>query len=671
MAELGYFALLLALTASVYAAVTAVVGKKRGYPELIASSRNAVYLVAFLAALASFILGYLLVTHDFQVEYVASYSSRDMSLFYTLVAFYGGQAGSLLFWTLTLGISSAIVVLQNKERHKELMPYIIMVLMMTEAFFFIVMLTVSNPFKKLDFLPADGQGLNPLLQNPGMILHPPTQLAGYAGFTIPFAFAIAAMLTRRLNDEWLRSIRSWTLVFWVLLGLGNLAGAQWAYVELGWGGYWAWDPVENAGLLPWLTATAFLHSVMIQKRRGMLKIWNILLVILTFDLAIFGTMITRSGIVSSVHSFGESVLGPFFLGFLALTLFGSTYLLYYRSVDLRSDDQIDSFLSRESTFLINNLILVTATFATFLGTIFPMITEAVRGVKITVGPPFFNQVNGPIFLLLVLLMGICPLIGWRRASRSNLIRNFLYPFFIAIGIAVVLFLLGIRRGFSLFGFATCGFVLSTILIELYRGVRAKHRTSGRDYFSSFMGLVAGNRPRYGGYIVHMGIILMAVGIIGSNAYTASVEKSLTPKESLTIQSPMTEKVYTLKYENLNRYRTESKQIEAATMSIYNDGEYIGRLTSEKALHRNHDNPITDVGIRSTALEDIYLILIGTEQGGDVAAFKVLINPLVTWLWIGSIMLIAGTVVALWPERKRSALTPVEVAKPRNTAEEAA
>ncbi len=651
MAEFGQFTLLMALAASLYAAVVAVIGKKRGYPELIASARNAVYLVGFLGVLASFILAYLLVTRDFQVSYVASYSSRDMGLFYTLVAFYGGQAGSLLFWVLTLGISSAVVVAQNKTRHKELMPYIIMVLMTTQAFFYTLMIKVTNPFEKLPFVPGDGQGLNPLLQNPGMVTHPPAQLAGYAGFTIPFAFAIAALLTRRLNDEWLRSIRSWTLIFWVSLGIGNLAGAQWAYVELGWGGYWAWDPVENAGLLPWLTATAFLHSVMIQKRRGMLKIWNILLVILTFNLAIFGTMITRSGLVSSVHSFGESALGPFFLAFLAVGLFGSTYLLYYRSVDLRSDDQIDSFLSRESTFLINNLILVAATFATFLGTIFPMITEAVRGVKITVGAPYFDQVNGPIFLLLVLLMGICPLIGWRRASRSNLIRNFLYPFFASIAIAVILFLLGIRGGFSLFGFAICGFVMSTIVIEVYRGARARHKTTGRNYLASFFGLIAGNRPRYGGYIVHIGIILMAVGVIGSYAYSASVEKSLAPNESLSIRSPLTDKKYTLRFDSFSRYTTESRQVEAATMSLYNDDRYIGRLTSERAKHKGHDNPMTEVAIRSTVLEDVYLIYIGSEQGGQIAAFKVLINPLVNWLGFGSLMLIGGTVVALWPERR--------------------
>ncbi|MBI2934450.1 MAG: heme lyase CcmF/NrfE family subunit [Chloroflexi bacterium] len=652
MAEFGYFTLLLGLATSLYAAAVAVIGKKKGYPELIASSRNAVYAVAALVTISSLVLAYLFLTRDFQVAYVASYSSRDMSLVYTLVAFYGGQAGSMLLWALILGISCGIVVAQNKDRHRELMPYIIMVLMLVQAFFYLAMVTVTNPFEKLGFTPADGKGLNPLLLNPGMIIHPPAQLAGYAGFTIPFAFALAALITRRLNDEWLRSIRTWTLIFWVLLGIGNLAGAQWAYVELGWGGYWAWDPVENSGLMPWLTATAFLHSVMIQKRRGMLKIWNILLVILTFNLAIFGTMVTRSGIISSVHSFGDTSLGPFFLGFLAISVILSTYLLYWRSPNLKSDDEIDSLLSRESTFLINNLILVAATFATFLGTIFPMITEAVRGVKITVGPPFFDQVNGPIFLLLVLLMGICPLIGWRRASKSNLIRNFLYPFFASMALTVALFIAGIRAAFSLFGFAVCGFVLATIILELYRGARAKRRTSGHDYFSSFFGLIAGNRPRYGGYIVHVGIILMAIGVIGSRAYTTSVEQSLAPQETLTIQSPMTSKVYTLKYENLSQFRTESRDVVAATMSLYNEGQFVGQLTPEKAVYKNYDNPTTEVAIRSTLLEDVYIILIGVDQAGQVAGFKVVINPLVAWLWLGSLMLIGGTVVAMWPEKRR-------------------
>ncbi len=651
MGDFGFFTLLVGLSASIYAAVAAVLGRKKGYPELIASSRNAVYAVAFLSLLASFVLVYLFLSHDFSVSYVAEYSSRDLPLAYTLAAFYGGQQGSLLLWATILGVCSAIVVLQNKDRHREMVPYIIMVLMITEAFFFTVMVAVSNPFQKLFSVPADGQGLNPLLQNPGMVIHPPMLLLGYAGFTIPFAFAIAALITRRLNDEWLRSIRTWTLVFWALLGLGNLAGAQWAYVELGWGGYWAWDPVENSGLMPWLTATAFLHSVMIQKRRGMLKNWNILLVILTFDLAIFGTMVTRSGIISSVHSFGQSALGPFFLGFLAISFLGSMYLLFDRGGDLKSDDEIDALLSRESTFLINNLVLLAATFATFLGTIFPMITEAVRGVKITVGAPFFNQVNGPIFLLLVLLMGICPLIGWRRASKNNLVRNFLYPFFVAVVAAVVLYLLGIRQGFSLFGFAVCAFVLSTILIELFRGARAKHRTSGRNYLSSLVSLISGNRPRYGGSIVHIAVIFMAVGIIGSNAYTTSVEKSLAPKESLTIQSPFTDKIYNLTYDTMNQYQTASKQVQAATLSIYNGGSFVGRVVSQKAVYRNFDNAVTEVGIKSMPLEDLYVILIGVDQANNIAGFKVLVNPMVGWLWMGSIMLIAGTVIAVWPDRR--------------------
>ncbi len=644
MADIGYIALLLALGASIYSAMAFVFGVRRGYPELVASARNGVLVVFGLVSLAAIALIYALLTHDFRVEYVASYTSRDLSLIYTLSAFWAGNAGSLLFWAWLLSLFAVVVLIQNRGRNTELLPYASSIIMGTQAFFLILLVFISNPFQKLPFAPAEGMGLNPLLENPGMIFHPPTLLAGYVGFTIPFAFAMAALLSRRLGDDWIRSTRRWVLFAWLLLGLGNLLGAQWAYVELGWGGYWVWDPVENAGFMPWLVGTAFLHSVMIQRRRGMLKVWNMVLIILTFTLSIFGTFLTRSGILSSVHTFAESAMGPFFLGFIGVTLLGSLILLFHRWEQLKGESELDSFVSRESTFLFNNLLLVGATFAIFVGTVFPVISEVMRGVKISVAAPFFNQVIGPIFLAVIVLMGICPLIGWRRASINNLIRNFLYPLVAALIVGISLFFLGIREWYALIAFSLCGFVISTILSEWFRGVRARHRMRGENYLKAFFGLVWGNKPRYGGYIVHIAIILIAIGVVGSSFYKMENEVALAPGESMTIGN------YTLRYEGRAEYPTPSKLVMTATLSVYNGEEFIGSMTPEKYLHRSYEQQVTEVAIRSTLLEDLYVILGGWAEDGTIT-FKVLVNPLVAWIWIGGWVLLLGGLIAFWPDKR--------------------
>lgn len=644
MADIGYIALLLALAASIYAAIAFIFGARGKSLALTHSARNSLLAVCGLVTLSVAALVHALVTHNFQIEYVASYTNRELSLTYLITGLWAGNSGSLLFWAWLLSILAAVVVLQKRDKGKELVPYASTIIMATQVFFLILLLSVSNPFQKLSFIPADGRGLNPLLENPGMIFHPPALLAGYVGFTIPFAFAMAALLTRKLGDEWIVAIRRWTILAWLLLGVGNLIGAWWAYVELGWGGYWAWDPVENAGLMPWLVATAFLHSIMMQRRRGILKIWNMVLVILTFTLAIFGTFLTRSGILSSVHTFAETGLGPFFLAFIGITLFGSLGLLYYRSDDLKSDAEMESLVSRESTFLLNNLLLVGAAFAIFLGTVFPVISEAVRGVKISVGPPFFNQVNGPIFLAVILLTGICALIGWRRASIKNLLRNFLWPLIAALILGLILFIVGIRELYALIAFPVCAFVLSTILYEWFRGTRARHRMRGENYLKAFFGLIINNRPRYGGYIVHIAIIFIAIGVVGSSLYNVEQEATLTTGESMTIKN------YTLNYQNLDYYETQSKEVVTATVSVYNSGELIGQLIPEKYFHRNYEQPVTEVAIRSTLLEDLYLILIGWDEDGTTA-FKVLVNPLVNWIWIGGVVFVIGGLIAFWPERR--------------------
>ena len=645
MAEIGYIALFLALVTSVYSAIAYIFGRRQRRLALLQSAKNSLLAASGLVLISVAILLYAIITHNFQIEYVAAYTSRDMSLSYLLSALWAGNDGSLLFWAWLLSIFAVMVVLQRRDTGKELIPYASSIIMLTQSFFLILLLTVANPFHELSFLPAKGRGLNPLLENPGMLFHPPALLVGYVGFTIPFAFAIAALLTRRHGDEWIIAIRRWTLLSWLLLGIGNLIGAWWAYVELGWGGYWAWDPVENAGFMPWLVATAFLHSVMMQRRRGMLKVWNMVLIILTFSLAIFGTLLTRSGILSSVHTFGESALGPFFLTFLGITLFGSLGLLYYRSEDLKNEAKMESLISRESTFLLNNLLLVGAAFVIFLGTVFPVISEAVWGVKVGVGPPFFDQVNGPIFLATILLAGICTFIGWRRASTKNLVRNFVGPLVAAIILGIVLFVVGVREWYALITFSGCLFVLYTILYEWFRGTRARHHMRAENYLKAFWGLIWANRPRYGGYIVHIAIVLMAIGITGSSMYDVEKEVTLTLGESMTIEN------YTLIYDNIDYYETESKQVVTASLSLYNEGKPIGKLIPEKYFHRSYEQPVTEVAIYSTLLEDIYVILIGWDETGTTA-FKVLVNPLVNWIWLGGLVFTIGGLIAFWPERRQ-------------------
>ncbi len=644
MADIGYIALFLALLASIYSAVAYIFGVRGRRAALIESAKNGLLATFGLVTLSVAILLSALLTHNFQIEYVASYTSRDLSTAYLVSALWAGNDGSLLFWAWLLSIFAVVVVLQKRDKNRELVPYTSTIVMFTTAFFLLLLLSVSNPFHQLPLVPADGRGLNPLLENPGMILHPPVLLAGYAAFTIPFGFAIAALLTKKFGD-WVIAVRRWTLFAWLFLGVGNIIGAWWAYVELGWGGYWAWDPVENAGLMPWLVATAFLHSIMMQRRRGILKVWNMVLIILTFSLAIFGTFLTRSGILSSVHTFGESALGPFFLTFLGIALLGSLGLLYYRSKELKSEAEIESIVSRESTFLLNNLLLVGATFAIFLGTIFPVISEAVRGVKITVGAPFFNQVNGPIFLAIIFLTGVCALIGWRRASVKNLVRNFLWPLVAAIILGIILFLLGIREIYAVAGFFLCGFVFFTIGYEWFRGTRARRRMRAENYLKAFWGLFWSNRPRYGGYIIHIAIILIAVGVIGSSVYDVEKEATLQPGESMTIQN------YTLTYDNIDLYETQSKLIAIATLSVYSEGKMIGMIMPEKYFHRSYEQPVSEVAIRSTLREDLYVILISWDDDGT-AAFKVVVNPLVNWIWIGGGVFVLGGLAVFWPDREK-------------------
>ncbi|MBI4180394.1 MAG: cytochrome c biogenesis protein CcsA, partial [Chloroflexi bacterium] len=416
---------------------------------------------------------------------------------------------------------------------------------------------------------------------------------------------------------------------------------------------WAWDPVESASLLPWLVATAFLHSIMMQRRRGILKVWNMVLIILTFSLSIFGTFLTRSGVLSSVHTFGQSALGPFFMAFIGVILVGSLGLLFYRSEELRGEAEMESLVSRETTFLLNNLLLVGAAFATFLGTVFPLISEVVRGVKISVSAPFFNQVNSPIFLAVILLAGICALIGWRRASAKNLVRHFLWPLVTSIILGIVLFIFGVREVYAIIAFPVCAFVLFTILYEWWRGTRARHRVRAENYLKAFWGLIGSNRPRNGGYIVHIGIIILAIGVTASSVYSVEKEFSIKPGEVMTINN------YNLTYLSKDSYTTQGKNFDTTTLSVYKQGELLDQLTPLKYLQLSDQQTVSQVAIHPTLLEDLYVILVGWDADGTTA-FKVLVNPLVMWIWIGGIVVVLGGLVAFWPERQKlSALQQAE------------
>ena len=651
MTLLGTFSLWLALLLSVWAVVLGFSGRWLDRPDLTASVRGAVYATFGALAVAALSLWKGLASHDFNIEYVAAYTSRNLPDGYIISALWAGQKGSLLFWAVVLSLFGMLAQLLTPRRYGALMPYVAAVTSAVVAFFVCTMLFAANPFERMAFTPADGRGLNPQLQNPGMMIHPPMLYLGYISITIPFAFAIAALLSRSLDSGWIHAIRKWTLVSWLFLAIGITLGMWWAYVELGWGGYWAWDPVENASLLPWLTMTAFLHSVMIQEKRGMLKRWNLGLIVGTFLLSIFGTFITRSGVIASVHSFTQSNVGYFFLAFLVVCGILSFTLLYTRWPSLKADVQLESVVSREAAFLFNNLLLVGVAFSVLWGTLFPILSELVRGSKITVGPPFFNRVNVPIGLLLLALTGIGPLIAWRKASPGNLKRQFTWPVAAGLGTAMALLAAGVRGLYPVMALSLAGFVAGTIMQEFYRGVRARRRMHGETAPVAFGRLVARNRRRYGGYLVHAGVLIYFVAFSGM-AFKREIEATLKPGDSATLASPFGH-TYTFTHVGVSQFEALNRIVSAATVQVAKDGETQGLMSSEKRQHvdsfrRPTFEPSTEVGIRSSLQEDVYITYAGSVGGTEEAVYRFTINPLVWWVWFGGFVLAFGGLVTMWP-----------------------
>ncbi len=648
LSDIGYGALLVTLAAALWAAVAAVFGAWQRRPELVASARNALLVTAGLSTLSAILLFILLFSHDFEVKYVYEHVSTFLKPAYVMAAFWAGLEGSQLLWLWMLAIFTGVLVWRPSTWDRELRPYAMAVLAITQAFFALLLVVFTNPFELLSSVPAEGVSLNPLLQNFWMIIHPPIIFAAYALWTIPFAYAIAALVTGRLDAVWLRGTRRWTLAAWASLGVGILVGAWWAYLELGWGGYWGWDPVENSSLIPWLVGTAFVHTAIIQDRRDMFRAWNVLLATLTFVLTIFATFVTRSGLIQSVHAFAKSPIGYYYLGYMLLVLAVTIGLTLARREELTGEGQLGDLLSREFVFLVTTLLLLGSAAAVLLGTLWPTFTETVRGVATSLGPENYNRFMGPLGLLLVLLIGVCPLIDWRRISAERLLRSLWVQVVVAVLTAVLLMVFRVRELWAVVSFAVTAFVATTIVLQMAQGIAARMRAAGENILVATAQAVSNNRRRYGGQLIHFSILLIVIGITGSQAYQNEVQVALAQGESVEVGG------YRLAYQDYTFQQIKddgNKMLNLAVLDVYRGDRKVATMQPERNLHSNVQGAVTEVALRSNLKEDLYIVLASLEADG-LAAFQVIINPMVVWLWIGGGVLIVGTMVAAWPPRKR-------------------
>ncbi len=630
MADFGTISLMAALAVCIYGAVIPHFGVKSNNWNLIRSAQNASILSFFLVAVASGILIHALVISDFSIFYVWRHSSTDMPLIYKITSYWGGLEGSLLFWILVQSFFAMIVAFRYQYSNREIIPYVITTLNAIMAFLLVLLIGWSNPLEVQSIIPKEGQGLNPLLQNPAMAIHPPALYLGFIGFSVPFAFAIGGLIRGKLDNEWVLTTRRWTLLSWYFLSAGLILGGQWAYEELGWGGFWAWDPVENAALMPWLTGTAFLHSVMIQEKRNMLKIWNVVLIITTFGLTILGTFLTRSGIINSVHSFTQSEIGPAFLVYLALVLIAGFALLFKRIQMLESEYKIGSVFCRENVFLAQNILLVGIAFTVLLGTTFPLLAEAVRGTKLSIQAPFFNTITAPMGYALLVLMGIGMLVSWRRSSLDNLRRNFQNPIIVAsLGTIIIVWMLfgkNLQWGVYII-FWSAIFVTSTILFEFARATQIKARQTGSNIMMGLFYVISKNRRRYGGLMIHFGVVLMFLGFAG---------KFFSLEKDLTLEAGKSREIgnYRLEFQNVSEFMSGNARHRAAIIKVFDsENNFLETLKPAKSFYPTQPQPLTEVAIRRTFLEDLYLIFSSenAEENNSIT-IKVHINPLVGWAW---------------------------------------
>jgi len=664
-ANIGYGALVITFVISLYGIFAAIYGVRKSSPAWVDSARNAMLLTWPLLTISALSIIYLLVIGRYEVEYVAEVTSNSMPLYLRITALWGGQAGSLVFWTWLMSAFASAVTLRKWDRDREFLPWVVVVSLVTLAFFLVMIIFFENPFARLWQVPLgqpvkamfqpkgsvplvmpDGRGLNPLLRHPGMIIHPPMLYLGFVSFVIPFAFAIAALVTGRTDDRWIRITRRWTLVAWLFLSLGLILGGRWAYDVLGWGGYWGWDPVEIAAFMPWLTGTAFLHSVMIQEKRGMLKHWNMVLIILTYALVIFGTFLTRSGVLSSVHAFAQSAIGPLFFAFIGLTFITSLTLLLNRWNELKSEAVMTSMLSREALFLLNNLLFIGILVVCFWGVIFPLISELATGQKVTVGPPFYERATGPLFAGLLLLMGIAPLAAWRHSTAKTLGRAIWKPGLFSLLVLAIVIIGGVRHVAALIGFWLSAFVASVTLYEFWRGALARHQKSGESLPLALWRLAGRNRRRYGGYVIHLGVVLMAIGIIGIEIFQTETQGTIAQGERISLGN------YSITFESLATFDTpDGRNVARSVISVYKDNQFVGELYPRRDYYYESQQPMTIPGVRSTWEDDFYVLLVDWQPVSTAGAtFKVYHNPLVNWLWLGGFVFILGTLLAAWPDQ---------------------
>jgi len=648
MTTLGSISIAVAFFVAIYSMLAGLLGARRNIPELTESARNGVILFTVLITTAVAALLYALVTRDFSIALVANHSSRDLPILpYTLTALWSGQNGSLLFWSWILSLYSLSVTLLHWRSDRVLMPYVTSVIMLVQTFFAFLLTFITSPFAKMEMIPADGAGLNPILQHPLMALHPPLLYLGFVGFTIPFAFAMAALLSGELSNAWLTTIRRWTLIPWMFLGLGLMVGGRWAYDVLGWGGYWGWDPVENSALMPWLVGTAFLHSVMVQERKGMLKVWNMGLIIIAFALTLFGTFLTRSGVIQSVHAFAESDIGPLFLGFVALITLAATALLFFRLDKLSSDAEFDSLWSREVLFLVNNVLFLGAAIAILIGVIWPILSEVLTGATLTVGAPYYNLVVGVIFAGIVLLMGIIPLIGWGGATFAKLKHKMIVPLGLAVALTALAFVLGWREPIPLLAIALLAFAFVTTGSDIYLAARARQKNTRENLFQATTQLVGRNHRRYGGYLIHLSILILALGIVGSRAYASDEVRALTPGETWTTHG------YTIVFEGLKPQVARGEAfVTTATLGIYENGKRIETLQPAISFFERQQQQVTEPTIWHDApffRRDLYIIVQGWSDNFQTVSFRVFVNPLVTLVWVGGLLFLVSTVITMFPD----------------------
>ncbi len=663
--NVGVSSLLMAFALCLYAAGAAFYGSRNALPKWVASARQASMAVFVLLSFSVLCLLLLLLNGHFEVEYVSSVTSSAMPAYLKISALWGGQAGSLLFWAWLMSAFAATLSGQNWQRDVEFLPWTIVVTALTTAFFLLLIILFENPFVKLWilpnsqvissviqpvssrlFVPRDGLGLNPLLRHPGMILHPPFLYLGFVGFVIPYAYALAALITNRLDDDrWIRLSRRWMLFAWLFLSLGLILGARWAYDVLGWGGYWGWDPVEIAAFIPWLSATAFLHSIMIQEKRGMLKRWNMILIIITYAAVIFGTFLTRSGVLSSVHAFAQSELGPAFFIFIGVTFIISVALLLKRWNALGDENTLNSLFSREALFLINNLLFIGILIVCIWGVLFPLISELVTGQKVTVGPPFYERATGPLFAALLLLMGVAPLSAWGYSTARTFGSSLWKPVVCSLVCVGVLIAFGISDWRALLGFGLVSLVLWVILFETILGARARQKRLKESYIHSLIDMLRRNRRRYGGYVIHIGVVLMALGILGIELFQSETQATIPQGGKIQIGH------YTIVYDSLAVFDAfDNRNVARAVLQVYKDGEWVGELHPRRDYYYDSEQPVTLPGIHSTWEDDIYVILIDwLPISSEGATFKVYHNPLVAWLWTGALVFIFGTIIAGMPD----------------------